>query len=417
MGKGSGSPVVYPREMRALAPLTAALLTLAALAPGARGQRRDWVAPERMDHVVLRVGGTTRRLFSNLRYESNNRAMRGAFDPDPGSGCANARRQRAIAARTRGLFVLRDALFSQPDHPVEHRACALMMPANWVTAAVADTMAGRPLRPVRAPDPDDDAAWAAIESPEAMFGSFQPSARLFETARRPLGAAGDDAARTRNARHNVRVLAGEARALIDASPRGARAVAHAGGERLAASDRAYFTPELRRERVIVLAVENPSEHERRDENKGLSIWGREVPREALALTRRCVLGLRLRDGPLALERYDLTVEADRRRVIAVLEELVPPGSEGHPVWIWVGGGLVEGTERVRDASERLPAFRRELARAAIAHDRVVVYNRPSFRLRRHEDELGERLRRFREADLFLSINASPGAFRRAAGLR
>ena len=339
--------------------------------------------------------------------------MRGDFDPSPGSGCDNARRQRAIVSRIRGLFVLRDALYSQQDHPIEHRACAIMMPSNWVTAAVADTMAGTRLRGLRAPVMDDDAAWAAIATPAAMFGSFQPSQNLFETARRPRaeGDAGEQA-RTRNARHNVRALAAEARHLLRAAPDGAEAIARAGAARIAMSDREYFGERLRHDRVIVLSVENPSEHEREDENKGFSIWGRDVPAEALRLTRDAVLRARLDDGALALERYDLTIEADRRRAIEVLEAIVPAGSRGHRVWLWVGGGLIEGTERVTDVSHLLPAFRRELAAASIAHDRVTVFNRPSFRLRGHADEFEPTVDRFREMGLPLSVNAGSGALHR-----
>ncbi|MCA9609829.1 MAG: hypothetical protein KC619_29725 [Myxococcales bacterium] len=386
------------------------VLPVLLLAAPLAAQRGDWVAPARYEHLVPRVGGEPGPVFSNLRYESNNRSMRGDFDPRAESGCDNARRQRAIAGRIRGLFVLRDALFSQQDHPVEHQACALMMPANWVTAAVADVLAGTPLRPVQAPAPTDDAAWGAIESAAAMFGSFQPSDRLFETARRPLaGATETEAAETRNARHNVRSLAEDARALIGEVPRGAEAVATCGARRIAASDRAYFTEDLRRERVIVLSVENPNEHERRDENKGFAIWGREVPERAMAMARDAVLRRRLEDGDLALERYDLTVPAERRRAIAVLEAIVPPGSTGHRVWLWVGGGIVEGTELVEDASDQLPSFRAELGRARIAHDRVIVFNRPSFRLRGHVAELEPTVDRFRAMGLPLSVNASSGA--------
>ncbi len=288
-----------------------------------------------------------------------------------------------------------------------------VMPGNWVTAAVADTLAGTPLRPLRAPAPADDAAWGAIQDSAAMFGSFQPSDRLFETARRALaGASPAEAGETRNARHNVRSLAADAQALIDAARRGAPAVAAAGAERIAASDRAYFGEDLRRERVIVLSVENPNEHERRDENKGFAIWGREVPPNAMAIVRDAVLRRRLEDGDLALERYDLTVPAERRRAIAVLEAIVPAGSEGHTVWLWVGGGIVPGTELVEDASAELPGFRRELARARIAHDRVVVFNRPSFRLRGHVAELEGAVDRFRAMGLPLSVNASSAALRR-----
>lgn len=387
------------------------LVTLVLLGSATVGaQPRDRVAPARYAHLVPRAGGGPAWLYSNLRYESNNRSMRGAFAPRVESGCENARRQRAIAGRIRGLFVLRDALFSQQDHPVEHRACAIMMPSNWITAAVADTLVGTALRPLRAPGPEDDAAWAAIPSAAVMFGSFQPSDRLFATARRARGGLSpEERAQTENARHNVRALAAEARHLVDAASAGAAAVARAGAERVTASDQAYFTAELRRERVIVLAVENPSEHERRDENKGFSIWGREVPADALRLTRDAVLRCRLRDGPLALERYDLNVASDRRRVLEVLEAIVPPGSEGHSVWVWVGGGLVEGSERVHDASSLLPSFRRELARAAIAHERVIVFNRPSFRLRGHRDEFEPAVERFSRLGLPLSVNASSGA--------
>lgn len=403
--------------MRRALPSLSLLPLLLVLSPASaqRVERPDWVAPDRYDHLVGRLGGGAGgRLFSNLRYESNNRSMRGAFDPRPESGCDNARRQRRLAARTRGLFVLRDALFSQPDHPVEHRACALMLPANWVTAAVADTMAGRALRPVTAPPAADDAAWASLSSVEAMFGSFQGSDRLFSTARRSSreGSA-DDRAQTANARFNVRALAAEAQALLDAAPRGPLAVADAGAERIAASDRSYFTEALRRERVIVLGVEHPSEHEMRDENKGVAIWGRDVPEAALVMVRDRVYRRRLQDGDLALERYDLTRPEDRRRVLAVLEALVPPGSSGHRVYVWMGGGLIEGSELVHDASHLLPTFRAELARAAVAHDRVVVYNRPSFRLVTHTPaELEAEAARFRRMGLPLSVLASPGALNR-----
>ncbi|MBX3274600.1 MAG: hypothetical protein KF729_30320 [Sandaracinaceae bacterium] len=397
--------------MRSFAATVSCLLLASA---SALGQPRNQVAPERYAHLVPRAGGGSGWLFSNLYYESNNRSMRGPFDPRPESGCENARRQRAIAARVRGLFVLRDALFSQQDHPVEHRACALMMPANWVTAAAADAAAGIALRGVARPALDDDAAWAALASEAAMFGSFPGSRRLFETARRPLaGASASERAQTDNARRNVHALAREAQALIDAAPRGARAVAEAGAERIAASDRAYFGEALRRERVVVLAVENPNEHERRDEQKGFPIWGREVSRAVLTMVRDAVLARRLADGDLALERYDLREASERRRAVTVLEALVPRGSTGPRVWVWVGGPIREGTEVVEDASDRLPAFLEELDRAAIARERVVVFNRPSLRLARERAAFEPAVERTRALGLPLSVNANSESLRRA----
>ncbi|MEZ4340008.1 MAG: hypothetical protein R3B82_25585 [Sandaracinaceae bacterium] len=387
------------------------VLPVLLLAAPLAAQRGDWVAPARYEHLVPRVGGEPGPVFSNLRYESNNRSMRGDFDPRAESGCDNARRQRAIAGRIRGLFVLRDALFSQQDHPVEHQACALMMPANWVTAAVADVLAGTPLRPVQAPAPTDDAAWGAIESAAAMFGSFQPSDRLFETARRPLaGATETEAAETRNARHNVRSLAEDARALIGEVPRGAEAVATCGARRIAASDRAYFTEDLRRERVIVLSVENPNEHERRDENKGFAIWGREVPSGAMAMARDAVLRRRLEDGDLALRRYDLTVPAERRR-----GHRRAFGRSCRPARPATASGASRcraaswRTELVEDASTSCRASAPSSAERQIAHDRRDRLQPPELPARGHVAELEPTVDRFRAMGLPLSVNASSGA--------
>ena len=71
--------------------------------------------------------------------------------------------------------------------------------------------AGAAIRPVRAPAMRDDRAWARLRTQEQMFGSFQPSQGLFETARRSIREGDANAqAETRNARHNVRALAAEA---------------------------------------------------------------------------------------------------------------------------------------------------------------------------------------------------------------
>jgi hypothetical protein len=400
-----------------------ASLALLALALPAHGQSRDLVAPPRFEHVVGRVGGTRGALFTNLLYESNNRSMRGDFDARPEAGCDNAARQREVASRVRGLFVLRDALFSQPDHPVEHRACALMLPANWITAAAADALAGVPLRAPSAPPVDDDAAWSRVSVTD-LFGSFPASERLHRVAIRPRTGTPTENAQTANARHNLHVLAREAAHLIAASSSASspaervRAIAAAGAERIAESDRAYFTPELRRERAIVLGVEHPNTHELRDEGKGIAIWGRDVPASVLREVRDAVYRRRLVDGPVGIERYDLTRAADRRRAIEVVTALAPRGSSGHRIYLWVGGPLAECSEQVQDASAELPGFLRELRAAPIAHERVVVYNRPSFRLGRATREafLAE-AERFRALGLPFSVNANTVSLARAMGLR
>ncbi len=390
----------------------AALLSAGiARATSPSGDRR---APARYAHVVGRFGGQTTWVYSNLRYEGNNRSVRGEFDPDPEDGRRNAQRYRDLAARSAGLFVLRDALFSQQDHPHAHRPCALMMPANWVSAAVDDTLAGKTLVPVLAPTLEDETAWTAIASAAEMFGGFPPSDALFSWAsKRKAEVEGDERARVDNARASVRELARHARMMIDAAPEGPGAVARVGASCIAWSDREYFTPALRRDKVIVLGVENPNTHEIRDENKGIAIWGRTLDPRAETITRDAIYERRLEDGPLAIERYDLNLEDDRRRAIAVLTKLVPAGVPGHSVWVWVGGPMPEGTERAEDASHLLPTFEAELADAPIARDRVVVYNRPSWRMKGHTAaDFEAAVDAFAKAGRPLSVNMSPPALRK-----
>ena len=392
----------------------AVLLSSGVARAAAAGLTGDRTAPVRYEHVVGRFGGSTTWVYSNLRYEGNNRSVRGDFDPDPKDGCRNAGRYRDLAKRSAGLFVLRDALFSQQDHPHAHRACALMLPGNWVCAAVDDTLAGRTLRPVLAPALEDDAAWTVIGSASQMFGSFPVSDALYSWAtKRKADVEGDEVARVDNARANVRELARHAKVMIDVAPKGPGAVANAGASCIAWSDREYFTEKLRRDKVIVLGVENPNTHEIRDEGKGIAIWGRTLDPRAETITRDAIYQRRLQDGPLAIERYDLTREADRQRAIGVLAKLVPAGVPGHPIWVWVGGPMPEGTERAEDASHLLPTFEAELADAPIERDRVIVYNRPSWRMKGHTAaDFEATVDAFAKAGRPLSVNMSPAALRK-----
>lgn len=179
-------------------------------------------------------------------------AMRHGLD-----GAEAAARWQSAAAVGSPIFVLRDALFSQPDNPVEQRPYALMMPPNWVTAATADVAAGRSLEPLVAPAIDDDSAWQAIPSAAAMFGSFPPSRRLFELAHADRTAASpSERKRIENARASVRSLAVDTKYLIAAAARGHAAVAATGAARIDDSDLRYFG--VGRRQAIVIAVENPN---------------------------------------------------------------------------------------------------------------------------------------------------------------
>jgi hypothetical protein len=348
--------------------------------------------PDRYRTVVLRLGAGRGPLLGNVLYEGNNLDMRAA-DTGPGGdvhgrviapldGAEVAARWRRAAAAGSPIFVLRDALFSQQDHPIDQRPYALMLPPNWVTAAVAEVAAGRTPRPVAAPPAADDDAWQAIASPEALFGSFPASASLFQAARGDRRTATPaERARIDNARASVSALGADARAMIDAAPRGAAAVAAAGAERIGASDLRYFTAEQRR-RAVVIAVENPNRHELEDEAKGVAIAGRAVPPDVIDLVRTTVYRRRLRDGDLAIERYNLADAGDRARALHVLATLIPRGHAppGHDVWLWVNGGLDARGTSGHDAAPFVEAFRRQLARADVDLARVRLFSKPSVKL-------------------------------------
>lgn len=380
-------------------------------------------APPRFHHLTLRTairGRDEVERFRELVYEGNNKNFRGELRGEaPGlyrSGDETARAWRTWAAGVRGLVVLRDSLFSQQDHPVLQQPRALMVPPNWVTVAVAETLEGRPLRAPIAPAIDDDAAWAEPESASAMFGSFPASDRLFTESRRSLAEPdldGDDARRIRNARTSVQMLAAAARAMVDGAEHGPEHVAAIGAEWIAASDRSYFGAELRARAIIPIFVENPNEHELRDEGKGLTVWGRELPEAAVELTRRAVYGRRLRDGALAIERYDLRERDERVRAIAVLEQLVPRGSSGHPVWLWVNGGT-DGHGRGDSGLPYIPEFRTALEAADIELARVVLLDKPSVRPRGDgaKAELERAATRHRDLGLPLSVQLNTGQAKR-----
>ncbi|MEM9071993.1 MAG: hypothetical protein AAGE52_26035 [Myxococcota bacterium] len=374
-------------------------------------------APERFDHLVPRLAPATGRRYRNLVYEANNVAIRGSRGDDgfyESTGRAIAERWRNGAAGVRRVFALRDALFSQQDHPIDHDPVSVMMPPNWVSVAIAKVMADEPLRPVQAPAIDDDDAWRALATPAALFGSFPPSERLHETATRPRTVLAPERLRVTNARRTVQMLAADARAMVDAAAEGAQAVADAGAERISLSDRRYFGERLRREHVILIAVENPNLHEQRDEAKGLGVYGQDIANEAIAMARQAIFRRRLLDGDLAIERYHLGRSEERRRAIDVLEELLPEGSRGHEVWLWVHGGLDARGIRGTDATAHIQQFRAEVGNAAIESERLRYLSKPHVPIggRNLASKLDLASRRFRQLDLPLSLNIRTGLLER-----
>lgn len=339
-------------------------------------------APDTLDHVILEISHPPELQFTNLRYEGHNALVATGTT----TGEEGAERWRSLAAGTRGVFVLRDSMWSQQDHPYHRPPFALMIPPSWVTVAVALASAKKAIVAPASHAVDDDAAWAKIPSPEMMFGSFPSSDSLHREAIRSLQT--DDAEqrrRTRAARLSLRSLAADVEAMRAVAAHGPKAVAIAGARRIAESDRRYFGAALRFHRVVPIFVENPNTKELQSEGKGMvppdpAALGLVFEPALVALARDAVYRRRLRDGDLALERYDLSVPAERLRAIRVLEALIPADDPppGGRVWLWVTGRLdphrkAEG----ENATTYLPRFREELKGARIAHDRLEIVSKPS----------------------------------------
>lgn len=340
------------------------------------------VAPGDLDHVILKISYPPELQFTNLRYEGHN-ALVGKGAPD---GEAVAERWRDLVVGTRAVFLLRDSMWSQQDHPYHREPFALMMPPSWVTVAVALAADKRAIVAPADHPVEDDASWTKIATPELMFGSFPASDSLHREATQPLqGGDADQQRRTRAARLSLRSLAADVEAMRAVAAHGRKAVALAGARRIAESDRRYFGAARRFHRVAPIFVENPNTKELQSEGKGMvppdpAKLGIVFEPAVVALARDAVYRRRLRDGDMALERYDLSVPAERLRAIQVLEALIPADDPppGGRVWLWVTGRLdphrkAEG----ENATTYLPRFREELKGAAIAHDRLEIVSKPS----------------------------------------
>lgn len=358
-------------------------------------------------------------LFGDLLYEIPNASMRrlDSRDGRPLTGEAVAQRWRRTVEMTRGAFILRDSLFSQQDHPYALEPYAIMLPPGWIAAAVADVSAGVELLPMCTPPVDDDGAWQQVREASVMFGSFPPSPILFRFAH-GLSARGRSPtpAQIRNARSALRALARESAALLDAAPHGAEAVARAGAIRVAASDVRYFGRDLRRSHVIPIVVENPTAHERR-EGKGLMPVSRpDVSEKAVRLVRNQLLGRRLREGDIAIERYDLSSLAEREQATGVLRDLIPRGAPpGGVVWLWMAGPRVSPDggcdERVATQTR---TFLSELERSGVDRSRLRLVRKPDLTMEEGPDarrSFDAAVARCAALDILLPVNKT------ASGLR
>lgn len=363
-------------------------------------------APEAWEGVVPRVTLISEQRYGDLFHEANNKVMRGEQAEDGAYEDEDAvivARWRRYAEGTRGVFVLRDSLFSQQDHPYRQDGFWPMLPPNWVTAATARAAAKQKIEGPATYPIEDDAAWKG-KSIEQVFGVFPHSPSLHEQATADLEAIEDgaerDAAtlRARRARAVLHHLARDVDAMRAAAPFGAEAVARAGAARIAFGDRAYFGEQTRREKIIPIFVEHPDAWEV-EEGKGMHPPGAEVSDALVAMVTREVYRARLKDGALAIERYDISSKKDRARAIALLEALIPPNDTetSGKVWLWITGDLIEGKKlEGEDPLAHMPSFLEELEGAKIDRARLELFGKPTVFIRGNEKARREALERARD---------------------
>ncbi len=334
--------------------------------------------PAGRDHTVRALPWPRLPRYRTAAYEGNNRLLRSPTPTgDVPSGAEVARRWRSAAAHAGRVFVLRDSLYSQQDHPFRGPTWAGMLPPAWISVAVDHALSGRALRLPRAPAPEADGAWRRMDIDEA-FGSFPPSPALFGHASTSLCDVEEPRrAWVVNARRTLAALSADARALADALPRGADSVAQVGAARVSRSDRRYFGDELRRARVVPILVENPSSDEVRI-GKGLRPRSpMVVSRAAVDRTRSALLRERLRDGDTAIERYDLSRAADSERARRVIRDALGGTGEGGRLWVWLAGPAGPDGAPSSDAPAAVAAFRRSLAVDGVDPTRLGFFFMPS----------------------------------------
>ncbi len=203
-----------------------------------------------------------------------------------------------------------------------------------------------------------------------------------------------------------------AQAMLDAAEEGPEAVAAAGAEVIARSDRHYFGQRLRREHLILVSVNTPNAHEATEEAKGFDPPGYDVSDEAVALARRAVFRRRLTDGDIGLERFDLARPEERRHAIEILQALIgADATEGDgKVWLFVHGGMNASGSSGPDAVAYIHSFRNEVAEADVDVSRVRYLSRPHVRIGGGDlpRKLDAAARRMRNHDLPLNLAIGTG---------
>jgi hypothetical protein len=379
------------------------LLTIASLA-----QSANTTVPAKYENIIPRIYSPAKALFKNLRYEGNNIEMRGPKDSAGNyvNGDAVADRWRSSATNCKAIFVLRDSLYSQQDHPYRQVPYKLMLPPSWVASAAYYADKNKPIDLPIVFALEDDKNWAAIKETEGLFGSFPRSDSLFKRA---TGVSGNREQIT-NARKSIIQLHKYASELAKAAKVSTKQVLKVGAELISNSDCEYFGTSIRRNHIIPIFVENPTAKEE-GEGKGTAPEHLNIAPNFVYKCTKAIYKRRLVDGDIAIERYDLSNSVESSRAISLVEDLVPKGEDGSTkVWIWITGPLNdEGKLDGEDALPWVEQFKWALKMSNANMERVALLSKPSVSLPSgvtRRSVFNTKHQKFSEAKMPMSLNLS-----------
>ena len=367
--------------------------------------------PAQYQHIVPRIYYPVGTLIENLRYEGNNIEMRGPKDASGNytNGEIVAERWRSAATNCTSIFVLRDSLYSQQDHPYRQTPYSLLLPPNWVTTAVFLAEKNRTVILPTVFPVDNHSGWSGIQSPQELFGSFPISDSMFRIATEQS----HNITQRTNARLTMIQLHQFAKQLALASKKGASHVLQVGAQLICESDCKYFGESIRRNNIIPIFVENPNTKEE-SEGKGSSPPHLNIESSYIFKCTKGIYKRRLEDGDIAIERYDLSNDADCVRAASLMEALVPKGEQGTTkVWIWVTGPLnAKGKLTGKNAMPWVKNFKLRLQAANVNLSRIEIFSKPSVSLPSgptRTAEFKKQLKIYKNANMPMSINLSSKA--------